>query len=102
MSRETPAREDACSCFVLQTAIIPARWRGHGGRSADGQFNPRPEAETLPWESHKTVCRRCKGSKTVYYASMRGGVEVIGGRRVPCPDCGGKGTVREPDQPSSL
>ena len=56
----------------------------------------------LPWESHKAVCRRCKGSKTVYYASMRGGADVIGGRRVPCPDCGGKGMIREPDQPLSL
>ena len=24
----------------------------------------------LPWESHKTVCHRCKGRKTVYYASI--------------------------------
>jgi DnaJ-class molecular chaperone len=56
----------------------------------------------LPWESRKIVCRRCKGGKTVYYASMRGGVEVVGGRRMPCPDCGGKGTVLEPDHPSPL
>ena len=54
----------------------------------------------LPWASHKTVCRRCKGSKTVYYASMRSGVEVIGGRRVPCPECSGKGIVLEPVHPS--
>jgi hypothetical protein len=53
----------------------------------------------LPWQSRKTVCRRCKGSKTVNYVSMRSGVEVIGGRRMPCPDCGGKGTVLEPGQP---
>ena len=39
----------------------------------------------LPWESRKTTCRRCKGGKTVYYAAIRGGVEVVGGRRVPCP-----------------
>jgi DnaJ-class molecular chaperone len=58
--------------------------------------------KSLPWESSKTVCRRCKGSKTVYYAALRGGVEVVGGRRVPCPDCGGKGTVLEPDRRSLL
>ena len=28
----------------------------------------------LPWESRKTVCLRCKGSKTVYYAAIRRGV----------------------------
>ena len=54
----------------------------------------------LPWASHKTVCRRCKGSKTVYYASTSSGVEVIGGRRVPCPECSGKGIVLEPVHPS--
>jgi hypothetical protein len=57
--------------------------------------------KSLPWQSHRTVCRRCKGSKTVYYASMRSGAEVIGGRRMACPDCGGTGTVREPDHPSA-
>jgi hypothetical protein len=30
----------------------------------------------LPWDSHKTVCQRCKGRKTVYYAAMRGGAEL--------------------------
>ena len=54
----------------------------------------------LPWASHKTICRRCKGTKTVYYASLRSGVEVIGGRRVPCPECSGKGIVLEPVHPS--
>jgi hypothetical protein len=33
-------------------------------------------------------------------AAMRSGVEVIGGRRVPCPDCGGKGSVLDLDLPS--
>jgi hypothetical protein len=56
----------------------------------------------LLWQSHKTVCRRCKGAKTVYYASMRSRVEAIGGRRIPCPECGGKGTVLEPERPSLL
>ncbi|HEY3848478.1 MAG TPA: hypothetical protein VGL95_15330 [Acetobacteraceae bacterium] len=56
----------------------------------------------LPWPSHKTVCRRCHGSKTVYHAAMRSGVEVVGGRRVPCPDCCGNGTILEPDRPSPL
>jgi hypothetical protein len=33
---------------------------------------------------------------------MRGGVEVVDSRRILCPDCGGKGTVLEPDHPSVL
>jgi DnaJ-class molecular chaperone len=57
--------------------------------------------QPLPWQSHRTVCRRCKGSKTVYYVSTPGGIEVVGGRRVPCPDCGGTGTVLEPGDPAS-
>lgn len=61
-----------------------------------------PKQRPLPWQSHKAVCRRCKGQKTIYYAAMRDGVEVVGGRRVACPECGGKGTVQEPDQPSLL
>jgi DnaJ-class molecular chaperone len=52
----------------------------------------------LPWKSHKSVCRRCKGSKTVYYTALRPGMEIIGGRRISCPECGGTGTVFEPDQ----
>ena len=28
-----------------------------------------------------------------------GAVEVVGGRRIRCPDCGGKDTVLEPDHP---
>ena len=56
--------------------------------------------KSLPWQSHRTVCRRCKGSKTIYYVSTPGGIEVVGGRRVACPDCGGKGTVLEPDHPA--
>ncbi len=50
----------------------------------------------LPLGRHKTLCRRCTGSGTVYYAAVRGGVEVVGGRRVPCPDCGGKGKIQAP------
>jgi hypothetical protein len=57
--------------------------------------------QPLPWQSHRTVCRRCKGSKTVYYVSMPGGIEVVGGRRIACPECGGTGAVLEPDDPTS-
>ena len=80
--------------------IIPARQRGPGDAVRMGNLIHDRKQKPLPWESHKTACRRCKGSRTVYYASMRSGVDVVGGRRVPCPDCGGKGTVQEPDQPS--
>lgn len=52
----------------------------------------------VPWASRKTVCRRCNGHKTIYHAAVRPGVEIIGGRRVTCPECGGTGTVLEPDQ----
>jgi hypothetical protein len=87
------------SCRILLSC---PRQCGPGDAVRMGNLIHDRKQKPLPWESHKTICRRCKGSRTVYYASMRGGVEVIGGRRVPCPDCGGIGTVREPDQPPPL
>jgi hypothetical protein len=50
------AIESRCSCFVPRPAIVPG-----------------------------TVCRRRTGSKTAYYASMRGGVEIIVGGMFPLP-----------------
>ena len=72
-----------------------------GGRGRMGDLIHDRKQKPLPWQSHRTVCRRCKGSKTVYYVSMRGGIEVVGGRRVACPECGGTGAVLEPDDPAS-
>ena len=37
--------------------------------------------------------RRSKGSKLVYDARNRCNVDVIGGKRMPCPECAGTGFV---------
>lgn len=41
----------------------------------------------------KLECRRCKGEGTVYRSRLPSGVSVHGGKRVPCPDCGGRGKI---------
>ena len=52
-----------------------------------------PRQSTLLWEAPVLVCQRCLGSKTVYHARSRSKVEVIGGKRIPCPECAGIGFV---------
>jgi len=37
------------------------------------------------WPRPNTHCRRCGGSRTIYYVRSR--PEVVGGKRVPCPEC---------------
>lgn len=51
-----------------------------------------PKQRPLPWQSHKAVCRRCKGQKTIYYAAMRGGVEVVGA--LPAPSAAARAACR--------
>lgn len=45
---------------------------------------PLPLTPTVP-------CKRCDGAGDVYY--LPGRASVIGGKRIPCPDCGGTGWV---------
>jgi DnaJ-class molecular chaperone len=44
----------------------------------------------------RITCRRCKGSGTVYYARMP--AEVVGGKRIICPECNGVGKLDLADQ----
>ncbi len=48
---------------------------------------------TLLLEVPVLVCRRCKGGKTVYHARNRSNIDVIGGKRMPCPERAGTGVV---------
>jgi hypothetical protein len=41
--------------------------------------------------AQKILCRRCSGAGEVYYA--RTGAEVVGGKRIKCPECDGHGEI---------
>ena len=41
--------------------------------------------------AQKIICRRCGGTGEVYYA--RTGAEVVGGKRIECPECDGCGEI---------
>jgi DnaJ-class molecular chaperone len=41
----------------------------------------------------RRACARCKTSGTVYHTRTRPGAEVLGGKRIPCPDCDGAGWI---------
>jgi hypothetical protein len=41
--------------------------------------------------AQKIICRRCGGAGQVYYA--RTGAEVVGGKRIECPECEGRGEI---------
>ena len=58
-----------------------------------GDLIQSPGQSTLPWEAPVLACQRCMGSKTVYRARLRSKVAVIGGKRIPCPECAGIGFV---------
>lgn len=49
-----------------------------------------PDQRALPL-TPPAPCRRCGGTGDVYY--LPGRREVIGGKRVVCPECGGSGVV---------
>jgi DnaJ-class molecular chaperone len=52
---------------------------------------------TLDWPGTDETCPKCHGQRHVYYLHAgQPGVEVFGGKRVTCPVCAGKGTVRAP------
>jgi hypothetical protein len=41
--------------------------------------------------AQKIICRRCRGTGEVYYA--RTGADVVGGKRIECPECDGRGEI---------
>jgi hypothetical protein len=54
---------------------------------------------TLEWPGTDETCPKCRGPRHVYYLHAgQPGVEVFGGKRITCPVCAGKGTVRAPLQ----
>ena len=61
----------------------------------------RPQQIVLPWPGTDEVCPRCHGLRQVYHRATPNGVEILGGKRMPCPVCQGVGTVRTPRQPGT-
>jgi hypothetical protein len=49
-----------------------------------------PDQAELPI-AEKIVCRRCRGIGTVYY--VRTGAPVVGGKRIACIECDGRGCI---------
>ena len=64
----------------------------------------KPPQPALPWPGTDETCPRCHGTTQVYYRAAPDGVEIVGGKRMPCPVCQGVGTVRTPltPQPPAL
>jgi hypothetical protein len=56
----------------------------------------KPHQIDLPWPVAEVICPRCRGTKQVYHRATRPHVEVIGGKRIPCPICAASGKVRVP------
>ena len=50
----------------------------------------------LPWPGSDQTCPRCHGTREVYHRAAPPGVEILGGKRRPCPACQAVGTVRAP------
>jgi len=49
-----------------------------------------PDQPELPIVQQIT-CRRCRGAGEVYYARFP--ADVVGGKRIGCPECGGAGKL---------
>jgi hypothetical protein len=57
------------------------------------------EQLSLPWSAAAETCSRCHGAGNVYYVRQANpDVEVVGGKRIVCPVCGGSGSVSVPVQ----
>lgn len=56
----------------------------------------KPPQIALPWPGQDATCPRCHGTREVYHRAAPPGVEIVGGKRVPCPTCQAVGTVRAP------
>jgi hypothetical protein len=62
-------------------------------------MNSMPEQLPLPWPAAAETCPRCHGAGNVYYVRQTDPyVEVVGGKRIVCPICGGRGVVSVPVQ----
>jgi len=56
----------------------------------------KPDQIALPWPGQDETCPRCRGTREVYHRASPPGVEIFGGKRMPCPTCQAIGTVRAP------
>jgi hypothetical protein len=56
----------------------------------------KPLQLALPWPGTDEICPRCRGTREIYYQATPKGVDIVGGKRVPCPACQAVGTVRAP------
>jgi hypothetical protein len=56
----------------------------------------KPRQSALPWPGSDEICPRCHGAREVYHRTTLPGVEILGGKRMPCPTCQAVGTVRAP------
>jgi hypothetical protein len=72
---------------------------GHALRTA-GDAAPStvpPRQARLAWPGTEETCPKCRGQRHVYYRHAgQPSVEIVGGKRVPCPVCAGTGSVRRP------
>jgi hypothetical protein len=68
------------------------------GISSDSEPTSVPlQQSSLAWPGTEETCPKCRGQRHVYYLHAgQPGIEVVGGKRVTCPVCAGKGTVRTP------
>jgi len=48
------------------------------------------------WPTTKATCPRCRGAGDAYHRAAPPRVEVIGGKRIRCPTCDGRGKVEIP------
>lgn len=62
----------------------------------------KPCQIALPWPGTDETCPRCHGTKRVYHRATPIDVEIVGGKRIPCPACQAVGTVRTPSQSQLL
>jgi len=56
----------------------------------------KPCQIALPWPGSDETYPRCHGTREVYHRATRPSVEIVGGKRMPCPTCQAAGTVRAP------
>lgn len=77
---------------VRSSRPVPA----HGSAISASAGGPLLQT-SLAWPGIEEVCPKCHGKRHVYYLHAgQPGVEVVGGKRVTCPVCGGEGSVRIP------
>jgi hypothetical protein len=47
----------------------------------------KPSQTALLWPGTDELCPCCRGARQIYHRAVPPGVEVVGGKRIPCPVC---------------